>query len=283
MYKLYHMSGFTINQTGGNPAGVVIGGEQLSEINMQKIAKEVGYSETAFVMPSDVADFKCRFFTPTEEVDLCGHATIATYNLLRNLKRVGEGEFTQETKAGVLKVIIQQNQVYMEQKKPQFCDKLIAQEIEKCFQGTYHDYINPKLPIQVVTTGMRDIMLPIKSLQHLKQLQPKYEAIVQLSKKYQVTGIHSFTTETSYQASAQCRNFAPVCGIEEESATGTSNGALACYLSKYQDMATKHNYVFEQGYCMDTPSEIKVMLQFQYNRISEVWVGGCAERLKKGE
>ncbi len=276
MYELYHIRGFTMNHTGGNLAGVVIGGDNLSEMEMQSIAKEVGYSETAFVTKSDVADYKLRFFTPTEEVDLCGHATIATFNLLRDLELIGEGELIQETKAGLLRLSIKHTQVYMEQKTPQYCETITAGEIERCFDGTYQDYINKQLPIQVVSTGMRDIMLPINSLHQLHQLQPNYEAIIQLSKKYQVAGIHSFTTETSHQASAQCRNYAPICGINEESATGTSNGALACYLSKYHDNFTTGDYIFEQGYCMHMPSEIKVMLHYQNDRIMEVWVGGRA-------
>lgn len=277
MYKLYHMRGFTMNHKGGNLAGVVIDGDTLSEMEMQSIAKEVGYSETAFVSKSDVADFKLRFFTPIEEVNLCGHATIATFNLLRDLEHIGKGEFTQETKAGVLGLRVKHDEVYMEQNTPQYGEIIPIEEMERCFEGVCQDYIAKQIPTQIVSTGMRDIMLPINSLHRLNLLQPNYEAIIHLSKKYQVSGIHSFTTETMLQGTAQCRNFAPLCGINEESATGTSNGALACYLRKYQGNLAKDDYIFKQGYCMDMPSQIKVKLHCQNNRVVEVWVGGSAD------
>lgn len=84
--KVYKINAFAKTAIGGNPAGVVVNADELSENDMKKIAGIVGLSETAFVMKSDVADFRVRFFTPTEEVDLCGHATIGTFSIL--LKKV---------------------------------------------------------------------------------------------------------------------------------------------------------------------------------------------------
>ena len=81
--KIYRISALKYNNMGGNPAGVVLDADLLSESDMPTIAKEVGYSETAFIMKSLNADFKVRFFTPVAEVDLCGHATIASFNLLK--------------------------------------------------------------------------------------------------------------------------------------------------------------------------------------------------------
>ena len=82
MIKVYTLNAFTDDVSGGNPAGVVLDADNLTEKQMQGIAKKVGFSETAFVMSSDSADFRVRFFTPSDEVDLCGHATIATFKLL---------------------------------------------------------------------------------------------------------------------------------------------------------------------------------------------------------
>ena len=80
---IYKISSFTLNGSGGNKAGVVLEADGLTSKDMLRIANNVGYSETAFVMNSKIANFKVRFFTPLSEVDLCGHATIAVFNLLQ--------------------------------------------------------------------------------------------------------------------------------------------------------------------------------------------------------
>ena len=91
---VYRINAFTDNNNGGNPAGVVLDSDSYTAEEMLKIASEVGYSETAFVMRSTQADFKVRFFTPVSEVDLCGHATVATFNLLRDLGVISIGNYT---------------------------------------------------------------------------------------------------------------------------------------------------------------------------------------------
>ena len=105
---VYRLSSFPKEDHGGNEAGVVLDADLLKDKEMLKIAKEVGYSETAFVSKSNVADFKVRFFTPANEVSLCGHATIATFNLLRDKELINPGIYTQETKAGILKLDVKE-------------------------------------------------------------------------------------------------------------------------------------------------------------------------------
>ena len=101
---VYTLDSFAKEFGGGNPAGVVLGADHYSEKEMKLIAKEVGFSETAFVMNSDNADFKIRFFTPNEEVDLCGHATIGAFSLMLDKRIITSYNYTQETKAGILGV-----------------------------------------------------------------------------------------------------------------------------------------------------------------------------------
>lgn len=276
MENLYRVQAFTAGNKGGNLAGVMLDASGLDELDMKRIAKVVGYSETAFLVPSTVADYGLKFYTPTEEVDLCGHATIATYNILRDLGRMELGAYTQETKAGILRLIVQEKIVYMEQNRPLYGDRISREEISRCFANPCEDYLHDQLPIQIVSTGMRDIMLPIKNIEVLHKLEPNKQAIIELSRQYNISGIHAFTLETRHENGAHGRNFAPGCGIDEESATGTSNGALACYLSKYKDQYCVEHYTFEQGYSMGEPSEIKIQLNFDGENIHEVWVGGSA-------
>ena len=115
-------------------------------------------------------------------------------------------------------------------------------------------------------------MLPIDTQEHLITMSPNLEMIAQLSKETNVVGIHAFALINSPDLTAICRNFSPLYGINEESATGTSNCALACYLFKYFEK--KSRYIFEQGYTMDEISRIVVNISYHENIIDSVYVGG---------
>ncbi|QWC00257.1 PhzF family phenazine biosynthesis protein [Mycoplasmatota bacterium] len=274
MEKLFKLKAFPKTKNGGNKAGVYIFADDLTKSQMQKIAKEVGYSETAFVMKSDKADYKVRFFTPKFEVDICGHATIATFNLLRDLQIIDTGIYTQETKAGVLKLNVTDHFVFMEQPSPVFSDVIPKEELLACFKDIEFD--QHLLP-QILSTGLREIFLPLKSKSTLENIKPIHKKIIDLSRKYQVIGIHAFALAEDVDAYG--RNFAPLIGINEESATGTSNGALGCYLHKHH--LQKKQYILRQGYQMNQPSEIITKIDSLNDEISQVWVGGSAITIKK--
>jgi len=273
--KLYRLIAFSEEEKGGNPAGVVIGADNLTYNEMLSMAAEIGYSETAFVMNSNNADFKVRFFTPVDEVDLCGHATVATFNLLRHIGEIELGIYSQETKAGILRIVVHENYIMMEQRKPVFSEVIDISELEECFD-MLKDNLVDQLPIQIVSTGLRDIILPVKNLEALFRLRPNIEKIITLSEKYDVVGIHAYTLETLKDANMHTRNFAPRYGIVEESATGTSNGALSCYVRKHMKDITERKFVIEQGYCMDRPSRIITELLYSDEEIEAVYVGGTA-------
>lgn len=269
--KIYRISSFTLDEIGGNKAGVVLDADHLNKHDMLKIANDVGYSETAFVMKSKKADYKVKFFTPLSEVDLCGHATIATFNLLFKKGLIELGTYTQETNAGILKIEIRENAVYMEQNKPIYFEELQPIDIMDCFNN---EIVKIKdQPIMIMSTGVKEIFLPIRTLSDLNSLKPNFETIEEISKKYDVIGIHAFTIDGDVDAYS--RNFAPLVGIDEESATGTSNGALSCYI--YRFLNKKNNYTLRQGFSMNLPSEILSELYIENNEISNVFVGGKAK------
>ena len=268
---LYRVSAFPYQGTGGNEAGVVIETEHLSDNDMLTIAKRVNYSETAFLLPSDKADFKLRYFTPTTEVNLCGHATIAAFNLLRNMEIVEKKPYTIETKEGILTVIIEDERVNLQLKKPIFGKPIDKNAVIKAL-NLPKDII-ADLPIQTVSTGISEIFIPLKTLKHLHELQLDEAAIMALCQEHQTLGLYFFTLDTKHNHDAHSRNFLSPVGIFEESATGTAGGALACYLQKhlYPD---KTEYRFEQGYAMFKPSQIEVTLFIKDNEIDDLYVGG---------
>ena len=276
-YQLYRLSAFPKENHGGNLAGVVVNADLLTQEEMQTIAKEVGYSETAFVLNSSLADFKVHFFTPLNEVGLCGHATIATFNLLRDIGIITEGFYTQETEVGILKLEVKCDMVYMEQVPPFYGEFIEPIEIENCFNIS--NVIETKLPIRILSTGMKEIFVPLRGIKELNSLVVDIDKINEVSLKYDVVGIHCFALSDENNVDAYGRNFAPIVGINEESATGTSNGALGCYLNNYV-FKDKTTFTLRQGYSMNKPSEIITKLTKRNNEIATVFVGGKANMIE---
>ena len=270
MVHIYVMSAFSKDGKGGNKAGVVLNRAELTDRQKMEIAKELGYSETAFVTNSDVADYKIEYFTPTDEVPLCGHATIATFALLYHLQILKKEAYLIETKAGILRVKISEDgMIFMEQNKPEYLEFLKPEEFTGCMENSW---IPDNLPVQVVTTGLKDILMPMDSVEHLSVLKPNFKVLSELSQKLQVVGVHAFALIEDEEKMAICRNFAPLFGIDEESATGTASCALASYLFKHYKK--KSEYVFEQGYNLGQVSRIVVRVEAPKEDIEEIYVGG---------
>ncbi len=274
--SVYVASAFSKEHKGGNKAGVVFieNTNTLTTTQKIEIAKQLGYAETAFISESEIADYKFEYFTPKEEVDLCGHATIGSFAILMHLNKLFRNRYTIETNSGVLTITIKDDIIFMEQNKPRFYDVVSPNEFIDCLHTTPpldSKDIDNKYPIQIVSTGLKDILIPIKSEIQLHALQPNFEKIKEISKYYNVVGMHLYTFNDNRII---CRNFAPLYDINEEAATGTSNGALACYLYE-QHYLQKEVYVFEQGYSLHSPSEILVKLATNSkNKIEKVYVGG---------
>lgn len=277
MVDVYVAVAFSKDAKGGNKAGVVLGRSELTSVQKAAIAKEMGYSETAFVLDSDKADFKLQYFTPTEEVPLCGHATIAAFSTLKLLNMLDKPDCTIETEAGILNIHIKDDGlILMEQNRPAYLEVLDSDNFTGCIERNFIDH---RFPIQIVSTGLNDVMLPVDSVEHLEQLSPDFEMIANMSKEKEVVGVHAFTIIKESDVTAICRNFAPLYGIDEESATGTANCALACYLFKYYKQQSQ--YVFEQGHNMGDISRIVVNLSYHENVIDSVFVGGYGYLLGK--
>lgn len=280
----YVIDAFTETKFGGNPAGIVIH-EDLSEDFMQKFAAEVRFSETAFIKKIDELNFEIRFFTPAAEVDLCGHATVASFKALLDSKHIDDNnKYYMKTLAGTLPVYINNSFIMMEQASPELGEKFDDYEaLSNIFKidKNYIGDIKYNLVPQSVSTGLWDIMLPLKSKDALYDLNPDFEELAKYSDINNVGGVHAFTLDTE-DGVALCRNFGPLLGIDEEAATGTSNGALTYYL--YKNNVIKdfdYEYTFLQGHSMGRPSNITTKIVNKDN--PRIMVGGKAVILTKGE
>ncbi len=280
----YVIDAFTETKFGGNPAGVVIH-ENLDEVFMQKFASEVRFSETAFIKRIDSYNFEIKFFTPTSQVDLCGHATIASFKALLDSKNIDDNNnYFMKTLVGTLPVNVSNSFITMEQGEPKlgkiFDDYKALGEIFKINKSDIGDMKYSLVP-QAASTGFWDIMLPLKSKGALYALDPDFKKLAEYSKINHVGGVHAFTLETE-DGTALCRNFCPLFGIDEEAATGTSNGALTYYLFKNKVINEfNYDYTFLQGHSMGRPSHITTRLINKNN--PKIMVGGKAVIISKGE
>lgn len=273
LLKAYVVNAFTHDNKGGNKAGVVIDADNLTEDKMLSIAKKLNFSETAFVLSSKDPsyDYEVRFFTPATEVDLCGHATIGTFYTLGALGYIKPSEIPvklkQKTLAGILEVEIhfqgdKVNQVLMTQASPKFYPfSASLEELAEILSISPSEIGIDEMdaPPMIVSTGLKDIILPVKSLKVLKSINPNFQLLKNYISKTTALGIHVFTLDTeNKENSAATRNFAPNVDIYEESATGTSNGALCAYLMKYNLLPYEEtlSITCEQGYYMNNPSSI---------------------------
>jgi PhzF family phenazine biosynthesis protein len=265
------VSAFVENGRGGNLAGVVLDAEELPDERRQDIARALGFSETAFIEKSGKADFKVRFFTPSCEVDLCGHATIASFAYLFEKKRVGQGAYTQETKAGVLPIEVwPDGTVFMDQTLPEFGEAVFAGDAEAALRARSGSVVGAP---RVVSTGIPDLLVELERHEDLLALKPDFIKVAALSKKAGAGGVHVYTLD-AHGATAACRNFAPLFGIDEESATGTASGALACHLVDLGKAAG--HMIFAQGESLGRRSRIMARPSARDGLVTRVQVGGKA-------
>ncbi|MDK2595017.1 PhzF family phenazine biosynthesis protein [Pseudoalteromonas obscura] len=275
--EVYLVDAFTANGTGGNPAGVVLNAECLSEQEKQYIAKVVGYSETAFVSRDDEVDFQLSFFTPTEEVDFCGHATLSAFTVMCQRGVLSAGQYTQRTKAGLLGVMIDADgYVVMEQKLPIYLGRISYEEVSEFIGLESSVLASTQLPSEMVSTGLADILVAVPN-GYLDKIKINEARLSEFCKKHQLIGAHVFELcGPNSEYTASCRNFAPLVGIPEESATGSSNGALACYLSKHLTNIDTSEFTFEQGRAMGCTSRVTASVTLCNEQVTQVKVGGLA-------
>lgn len=290
--KLFIADAFTQNVFGGNPAGVVItGGDTVfpPEEIMLKTAAELRYSETAFIRQTGEREFTIRYFTPAAEVDLCGHATIASFQCLLDAGIVKDGEeYTAVTPAGNLKISISSGFIMMEMAAAEFRNRIDSDEALRELYGIMgipYEAVNNEgrqLYPEIISTGLPDIIMPVSSRRQLAELSPDFDALSALSEKYGVTGVHAFTLDNAEpEITAHCRNFAPLYDIDEEAATGTASGALTYYL--YTNGITgKGRMTFLQGEAMGRPSQILTDIDNADNSVN-IRVGGSSAILVRGE
>ncbi len=282
----------------GNPAGVVLDARGLSEATMRRIAFEVGFSDSAFVLPGgEGADHHLRFFSPHREVELSGHCIVATYWLLATEGRIavpdGASRFVARTSAGLFPVTVEATagrvrRVMMEQSRPTFerprlnVDKLAA------LLGVGRTMIADDLPVEIVSTGLRTLHVPLAGLNACAELKPLLRGLADLAARHDVRLVQVFAREARQPGvHVHCRVFAPTLGIDEDPVTGTSAGSLGAYLTRHRAAPPPEAgitfIVVEQGEEIGRPGTVEVEVEGEGDAIRCVRAGGRAVLALRGK
>lgn len=294
-FAFRHVNAFTSEPFGGNPAGVLLDAKGLTDQQMQSIAREINLSETAFILPAKVkgADLQIRWFTPTVEVPLCGHATIASFHVLAQdglfgMKEVGTYHFRLQTKSGILRIMVEKKSsgtiIEFQLPVPKF--KRVSKLPIKLLSalGIRTADLHPRLPI----VGESYLYVPLRRLSRLKELDPDYSRLFDVTISMKVLGVSVFTMEVIESSSAfHSRFFAPAAGINEDPVTGSANGPLGAYVYLHADhtglaipsMAMgdgRIEYIGEQGDIIGRKGRVKVRVKPGKRGIGSLLIAGEA-------
>jgi len=282
--RVLQVDAFTDEPLSGNPAGVVPDTDDLTDDQMGAIARELAVSETAFLRSSDAADRRIRYFTPNQEIDRCGHATIGCFAHLHAEGDLEAGTTTLETNVGIVEIEIEDDgTVWMTQDRPTIREVdvgygRVAEAVgveQAALEGASAD-----LPLAVSSTGLPFLMVPVTYLADVGNAEPDLAAIETLSETVDATGLYLFTFDTlEADSTLHGRMFAPGVGVPEDPVTGTASGAVGAYLTRYgalegegQDGADATESAtelrLEQGHYLDRPGTVRVRVD------GEVSVGG---------
>jgi trans-2,3-dihydro-3-hydroxyanthranilate isomerase len=309
LYRFLQLDVFTECALSGNPLAVFPSGEGLTDGEMQQIAREMNLSETVFVLPAtdEKALRRLRIFTPAREIPMAGHPVVGTWNALAReeegvvpVPEGGEGwtRIMQEIGIGTLPVEIEFKRgepvrVVMTQGKFEALEEVEdahdRAEIERSL-GFAPEDLDESLPIQIASTGLRFLLVPVRGLQELSRCRVNSSLLADAYTRYGATGCYVFTRETREggRAQAHARMFAPDDNIPEDPATGSAAGTLAGYLVYHDALSVEaldgvYRFIIEQGDFMERPSRISAEIRGTRGAVEEVRIGGSSVVVMRGE
>ncbi len=286
-FRIYQVDAFTKEMLAGNPAGVVPDARGLSEGQMLRLARELNNSETAFLFPGVPGEYDVhiRFFTPTREVPICGHGTIASHYVRALELGLDSGRVIQKSPAGLFAVdLIREGgdiRVVMSQGKAEIGEPLSPDRQERLLAalGLTRDDLRPDCPIVPATTGASKVMVGIRGLDKLHSLCPDLEELIRLSRETGSNGYHVFTFHPGESPLVHGRMFGPANGVREDPVTGTSNGPLGAYLVRFgllSALGDEVSFVAAQGEAMGRPGSMEVRVALEDGAPGEIRIVGDA-------
>jgi len=287
----YIVDVFAEEKYAGNQLAVFRGGSALADIEMQRIAKEMNFSETTFIMSETQRDggFDVRIFTPGAEVPFAGHPTLGTAHIIRSeILTTGTNKIALNLKVGQIPVTFSDDPdtdttYWMKQIEPVFGRTLSAEAVAPVLSLAPSE-IDDRFPIEEVSTGLPHILVPLRSLESLQRARVVRDKYFELIKNTWAKPIMIFCAEPHKPQNDICvRNFVDYYGIPEDPASGSGNGCLAGYLVRHRYWGQeKIDIRSEQGYEIGRPSLLLLRAEEKDGKIN-IWVGGKAITIAKGE
>jgi PhzF family phenazine biosynthesis protein len=266
------IAAFSYKNKGGNPAGVVISSEMPSEKVMLETAKQIGYSETAFLKQVDDG-WRVRYFAPEMEVEFCGHATIASGAALG--ERFGEGLYkfhinqgdisvtASKSEAGVYMATLQSPETWSEPAPQEYVDKILKEF------GLSVEDLDANYPVRIAFAGIKHLILVLKDRRKLAEMSYHFDPVKTLMQQEGLVTISLLWFESNRLIHS--RNPFPTGGVYEDPATGAAAAALAGYLRDI-DWQGGNGFDILQGEDMGSPSRLSV--QFTRKKGESIKVSG---------
>ena len=283
----YILDVFAEEKYAGNQLAVVCNADELDAITMQRIAQEMNYSETTFIGSEPTGDgYNVRIFTPAEELPFAGHPTLGTaYIIRRELLKEPVTQVKLNLKVGTIPVTFEEGPhaaLWMRQNPPVFGETLDSHGLADALGIDHTQFMD--YPIQEVSTGLPFFIAPLKNIAAVKACRIRQDLLWSLTRETKAKAIMVFCPETENPENhLHARVFVDCYGIPEDPATGSANGCLAAYLSRYQFFGENNvNARVEQGYEIDRPSLIMIRAE-SGNETIRIDVGGYVVMVAKGE
>jgi trans-2,3-dihydro-3-hydroxyanthranilate isomerase len=273
----------------GNQLAVFMNAGGLATVEMQKIANEMRFSETTFVLSSQQRNggYDVRIFTPTSELPFAGHPTLGTAYVIKHfIAGDKENKVMLNLKVGQIPVSFKkeadQETLWMKQIPPIFGQTFAASRLAKVLQIKEEDF-DHRFPVQEVSTGMPFIIVPLKTLDAAKRATVNMTRLREMASEVH-DGILIFCSQTiNGSTDLHVRVFVDLFGIPEDPATGSGNGCLAGYLSHYRYFGTDEvDVTVEQGIEMGRPS-LLLLKAYKSGNALQVEVGGKVFLVAEGK
>jgi PhzF family phenazine biosynthesis protein len=289
--RIFQVDAFTTDRFTGNPAGVVLDADTLTDTEMLAIARELNNADTAFVLAPDSADhdLRVRFFTPRTEAGFVGHATVATHFVLSRDGEPHSGRVRQRQKTGIVDVEVRgegpARRIAVRQPAPPLGRQLNDRErlaVLDALALSTGD-IDPRCPLRIVGGSGTRLLIGVRSTDQLKQLKPDFSRLTTLSAQLGAAGFFVFTLSHGIaDCLTESRMFCPALGIPEDPVSGNAHGLLGAYLvdqGLLQHSGSAAHFTGAQGHHVHRAGRVNVELEFSEGRLDGVWIIGQAVEL----
>jgi PhzF family phenazine biosynthesis protein len=290
--RVFQVDAFTSQRFCGNPAGVVLEADALSDRDMQALARELNNGDTAFLLRPDAPDhdLRVRFFTPRREAAFVGHATLAAHAVLASLQLAPRRR--QKQQSGLVEVdtlAAKPPRIAIRQPPPQLGRVLAPHELEAVLAALSleHADLDPRCPPMIAGHGSTRLLLGVLEAAVLGRARPDLARLSTLSAQIGAPGYFLFTLQPSQAGVfSEARMFCPALGIDEDPVSGNAHALLGAYLLHHQLIAPAAaggasecetlEFTGAQGHYLGRPGRVTVALQFEQRVLRSVSIVGEA-------